>query len=99
MLELYRSAIALRRREPGLHSPVMTWLASEEDTLVYTRGDDFACVLNLSAAAIRLPDHQTCLLASGPIHPAAEARNDKQPSDGVLLPPDTAVWLRLRTDG
>jgi alpha-glucosidase len=39
-------------------------------------------VLNMSGAPIALPDHQTCLLSSGPL-------------DGVLLPPDTAVWLRL----
>ena len=50
--------------------------------LAYARGDEFACVVNMSGAAIALPDHQTCLLASGPL-------------DGDLLPPDTAVWLRL----
>jgi alpha-glucosidase len=82
MLELYRSAIALRRREGGLHSPEMTWLPSAPGALAYARGDEFACVLNMSGAAIALPDHQTCLLGSGPL-------------DGVLLPPDTAVWLRL----
>ena len=86
MLELYRSAIALRRREDGLHRPEMTWLRSEPGALAYARGDEFACVLNMSGAAIALPDHQTCLLSSGPL-------------DGVLLPPDTAVWLRLATDG
>jgi alpha-glucosidase len=84
MLELYRSAIALRRREPGLHSPAMTWLPSAPDTLAYTRGDSFACVVNMSGSAIELPEYQTCLLASSPL-------------DGVYLPPDTAVWLRLRT--
>jgi alpha-glucosidase len=82
MLELYRSAIRLRRAEPGLHEPAMTWLASAPGALAYTRGPDFACVLNMSGAAIALPDHQDCLLASGPL-------------DGVLLPPDTAAWLRL----
>ena len=86
MLELYRAAIALRRREPGLHSPAMTWLPSAPDTLAYARGDDFACVVNMSGSAIELPEYQTCLLASSPL-------------DGALLPQDTAVWLRLRNRG
>jgi alpha-glucosidase len=61
----------------------MAWLDVQPDVLAYTRGPDFACVLNLSGAPIRLPDHEAPLLASGPL-------------DGDLLPPDTAVWLRLR---
>jgi alpha-glucosidase len=81
MLELYRSAIRQRRAEPGLHGDEMTWLESAPGVLAYTRGADFACVVNMSGAPIALPEHQTCLLASGPI-------------DGVLLPPDTAAWLR-----
>ena len=85
MLELYRSAIALRRRESGLHQPAMTWLHSPPGALAYTRGDEFACVLNMSRSPIALPDHRTCLLASGPL-------------DGALLPPDTAVWLRPRKE-
>jgi alpha-glucosidase len=99
MLELYRAAIALRRREPGLHSPAMTWLPSAPDTLAYTRGDGFACVVNMSGSAIELPEYQTCLLASSPLYPAAENRNGKHTSDGALLPRDTAVWLRLPSEG
>ena len=83
MLELYRSAISLRRREPSLHQPVMAWLDVHPQVVAYTRGDDFACVVNMSGSPIDLPDHLTCLLASGPL-------------DGDRLPPDTAVWLRLR---
>ena len=84
MLELYRSAISLRHRESGLRSPIMRWIAAEPGVLAYTRGPEFACVVNLSAGSVPLPEHHSCLLASGPL-------------DGVLLPPDTAVWLRLRT--
>jgi alpha-glucosidase len=86
MLELYRSAIRVRQAEPGLHQPSMTWLPSETGALAYARGPEFACVVNMSDRAIALPDFQTCLLASSPL-------------DGVSLPQDTAVWLRLRTDG
>jgi alpha-glucosidase len=83
MLELYRSAIALRRREAGLHTAAMTWFEAGPGVLAYTRGADFAAVVNMSGVAVALPDHQASLLASSPL-------------DGDLLPPDTAVWLRLR---
>ncbi|NMO53135.1 glycoside hydrolase family 13 protein [Actinoplanes sp. TBRC 11911] len=79
MLELYRSAIALRRRE---NSPEFAWLELHPEVLAFTRGENFACVVNMSGSPIPLPDHQTCLLASGPL-------------DGDRIPPDTAVWLRL----
>jgi alpha-glucosidase len=83
MLALYRSAIALRRDEPGLHRPAMEWLELHPDVLAYRRGAAFACVLNMSGAAVALPDHESLLLASGPL-------------DGDRIPPDTAVWLRMR---
>src|SRR5689334_13162892 len=79
MLELYRSAIARRRTEEGLHQPAMSWIDAGENVLAYTRGDRFACVVNMSGAPIALPDHESLLLASGPL-------------DGDRLPPDTAVW-------
>ncbi|AEV87720.1 alpha-glucosidase [Actinoplanes sp. SE50] len=80
MLELYRSAIRLRGEH--LDDPAMTWFDHGDDVLAYHRGADFACLLNLSGAPVRLPEHQTILLASGPL-------------DGDLLPRDTAIWLRL----
>jgi alpha-glucosidase len=60
----------------------MTWLEMNPHVLAYTRGADFACVVNMSGSPLQLPDHRTCLLASGPL-------------DGDRIPPDTAVWLRL----
>ncbi|MEV6637619.1 glycoside hydrolase family 13 protein [Actinoplanes sp. NPDC051470] len=82
MLELYRAAIHLRRTEEGLHRSTMAWLDAAPGVLAYTRGSAFACVLNMSGIPVPLPDHHSCLLASGPL-------------DGTLLPPDAAVWLRL----
>jgi alpha-glucosidase len=73
----------------------MAWLPVGADAIAYTRGDRFACVVNMSASPIDLPEFRTCLLASGPIHPAAENRRQNGQHDGVRLPPDTAVWLRL----
>jgi alpha-glucosidase len=98
MLELYRAATRVRRAEPGLHDSAMTWLALDPDALAYTRGPEFACVVNMSGRTIRLPEFQTCLLASGPLYSAVESRDADRPNDGVSLPPDTAVWLRLRAD-
>jgi alpha-glucosidase len=79
MLELYRSAIRLRT----FKDQEFAWLDRGEGVLAWTRGSDFACVLNLSGAPVPLPEHRTVLLASGPL-------------DGDLLPQDTAVWLSLR---
>jgi alpha-glucosidase len=87
MVELYRSALALRHTEPGVNSErePFRWIDADQDAgvLAFRRGDDFACVLNLSTGPIPLPEHTALLLGSGPLG-----------KDG-LLPPDTAVWLRL----
>ena len=85
MLELYRSALRLRRAEEGLRSDHerLRWLSSEPEVLAYRRGETFACVVNLGLVDAELPQHEELLLASGPL--AQDGR----------LPADTAVWLRL----
>jgi alpha-glucosidase len=82
MLELYRSALHIRRAEPALGDGSMTWLDAVDGVLAFDRGG-VQCVVNLSSRPIRLPAHAELLLASGPL-------------DGDLLPPDCAVWLRTR---
>jgi alpha-glucosidase len=84
MLELYREALRVRRAESALGDGEMRWLPTPEGVLAFGRGDEFACVVNLSGVAVRLPEHGHCLLASGPL-------------DADLLPTDTAVWLRTGT--
>ncbi|CAM5366759.1 glycoside hydrolase family 13 protein [Streptomyces pharetrae] len=78
-LELYRSALKLRRKL--LDGEELTWL---EDTppgvLAFARTDGWRCVANLSDAPMPLPAGEP-LLASTPL-----------PERGVL-PPDTTVWL------
>ncbi|PWI44866.1 glycoside hydrolase family 13 protein [Streptomyces sp. ICBB 8177] len=81
MLELYRAALRLRRREPALGDGTLTWLDAGPGVLAFRRDASFACVLNLAPHAVRLPEHRAPLLASGAL-------------DGDRLPPDTAVWLR-----
>jgi alpha-glucosidase len=80
MLELYRSALRLRRSEPLGDGP-LTWLDASPGVLAFARDESFACVVNLSDAPVPLPAHEEILLASGPL-------------EGPHLPPDTAVWLR-----
>jgi alpha-glucosidase len=81
MLELYRSALAIRRAEPALGDGPMTWFEVADGVLAFDRGTSVRCVVNISSRAARLPEHRGLLLASGPL-------------DGELLPPDCAVWLR-----
>jgi alpha-glucosidase len=81
MLELYRSALRLRRAEPALGDGSMTWLPSAKGVLAFDRGASVRCVSNLSAASVELPSHRAVILASGPL-------------DGGMLPPDSTVWLR-----
>ena len=89
MLELYRSALRIRRAEPALGDGPMTWLPAHggaagsqaAGVLAFDRGMGVRCVCNLSSVPVDLPGHTAVLLASGPL------------ADG-RLPPDTTVWLR-----
>ncbi|GAA5170600.1 glycoside hydrolase family 13 protein [Pseudonocardia eucalypti] len=82
MLELYRSALRLRRSHPALGDGTLTWSDAGPDVLSFTRDPGFACVLNLSDSPVELPPHQETLLTSAPL-------------SGGRLPPDTAAWLRV----
>ncbi|WP_029288163.1 glycoside hydrolase family 13 protein [Cellulomonas sp. HZM] len=81
MLHLYRDVLARRRAEPSLGDGPMTWLDSDDEVLAFARGD-IACVVNLGAEAVDLPEHSDLLLASAPLVAGK-------------LPRDTAVWLRI----
>ncbi|HEV2633518.1 MAG TPA: glycoside hydrolase family 13 protein [Actinocrinis sp.] len=85
MLELYRSALALRHSEPGLAAErePFAWIDSAEGVLAFRRGQNVACVVNLGQQPAELPEYVSILLASGPL--AEDGR----------LPADTAVWLRV----
>ncbi|MFI7306105.1 glycoside hydrolase family 13 protein [Micromonospora aurantiaca] len=84
MLELYRSALTLRRAEPALGDGTLTWLPAPDGVLAFAREPGLTCLVNLGDAAVGLPAHDRLLLASGPL-------------DDDRLPPDTAVWLRTRS--
>ncbi|MGA4687845.1 glycoside hydrolase family 13 protein [Micromonospora sp. AB353] len=84
MLELYRSALTLRRAEPALGDGTLTWLPAPDGVLAFAREPGLTCLVNLGDAAVGLPAYDRLLLASGPL-------------DDDRLPPDTAVWLRTRS--
>ncbi|WP_331754432.1 glycoside hydrolase family 13 protein (plasmid) [Streptomyces sp. NBC_00012] len=82
ILELYRTALRLRREHPALGDGTMTWLDTPPGVLAFRRDPGFVCVVNLSAAPYPLPDHSSALLGSA----SAE--------DSVLAT-DHAVWLEV----
>ena len=86
ILELYRSALRLRRATEALGDGPIVWLDTTEQVLAFSRtapqgARNLVCVVNLSHAAVRLPAHEHIVLASGPL-------------EGGLLPTDTTVWLQ-----
>jgi alpha-glucosidase len=80
MLNLYRTALRIRRSEPGLGDGPMAWLPSDDDVLAFRRGERFVNVTNMSAVDVTLPPHAEILLASADVV-------------GGLLPPDATAWL------
>jgi alpha-glucosidase len=83
MLQLYRSALRLRRTNPDLRGEEFRWLDGPPGTLVFKRGDSLLCAINLSDQPVPVPCPASPLLASGPLG-----------KDG-MLPPDTTVLLHL----
>ncbi|MFJ4919381.1 glycoside hydrolase family 13 protein [Streptomyces sp. NPDC088725] len=82
-LELYRSALAVRRRQPGLGAgSSVEWLDAPEGVLVFAR-PGFVCTVNTTGTAVRIGAHGRLLLASGPV---TENGADTD------LPPDTTAW-------
>ena len=60
-LELYRSALRLRRELPTLGDGPMTWLPSAPEVLAFARGADFACVVNLGTDLSMVPNPEPLL--------------------------------------
>ncbi|MFD8533363.1 glycoside hydrolase family 13 protein [Streptosporangium canum] len=87
-LNLYRSAVRLRRTHPALGRGTMRWLDSPPDTLFFTREPGLLCTVNLGAEPVVLESPGTLLLSSGDTH-----------CDGLqaILEPDTAAWWSSAT--
>ncbi len=82
ILNLYRSALRLRRELPALGEGTLRWVDTDSDVLTFTRTPGFACAVNFGPSPVSPPVDGDVLLRS-------DAR-----TDAALLPPDTSVWLR-----
>ncbi|MEU9407386.1 glycoside hydrolase family 13 protein [Streptomyces sp. NPDC048281] len=83
MLELYRTALRIRREHPALGDGTLTWLDDNPaGVLAFHREPGFICVANLSTEPYELPAHTSVLLTSGPV-------------EDNRLAPDQAVWLTV----
>ena len=59
----------------------MTWIAGlPEGAIGFTREPGFACLVNVSADAVPIPDEWAVMIASAPL-------------TGRVLAADTTVWL------
>lgn len=83
MLNLYRSALRIRRAEPALGDGPLTWLDVPPGALGFVRDPGFACLLNVDAAPFALPEGAEVVLTSAPLTEDGE------------LPQDTAAWIRV----
>jgi alpha-glucosidase len=83
MLNLYRAALALRRRDADLRAGTFAWVDGQPaGALAFRRGGGFLNVTNLSRHPLALPPHDEVLLTSSPLV-------------GGKLPPDSTTWLRI----
>jgi alpha-glucosidase len=81
MLELYRTALFIRRTHPALGDGRLTWQTAPAGALLFSRDPGFSCIVNLSADPVPVPAGSRLLLCSGALTSQAE------------VPHDTAVWL------
>jgi alpha-glucosidase len=83
-LELYRAALAVRRREAGLGAgDAVEWLRAPEGVLAFRRGQ-FVCVANTTGEPVTTPAYGRVLLASDEV---AEVDGETK------VPADTTVWF------
>ena len=81
MLELYRRALAIRRREPALGDGTLRWLDAPDDALAFARDPRFVCIVNFGSDPVPAPPGADLLLSSGELGPGGE----------ILA--DTAAWF------
>ncbi|MBQ0982583.1 glycoside hydrolase family 13 protein [Micromonospora sp. M61] len=91
-LELYRTALRIRRDHPALAVDAggVTWLESGPDVLAFSRtaGETvLTCVVNLSGAPVLIDGYGQPLVASDTL---------TEQDSGHLLPVDAAAWLERR---
>ena len=80
-LNMYRTALRIRRDENGLGDGPIEWVDLGKEVLAFTRPGHFFCAVNFGAE-VDLPEGEV-LVSSAPI------TNGK-------LPKDVAVWMRIK---
>ncbi|MFC4514929.1 alpha-amylase family glycosyl hydrolase [Streptomyces ehimensis] len=88
-LELYRSALAVRRELPGLGDGEMTWLDAPEGVLTFSR-PGFVCTLNTLGDEVTLPVPGRPVLASTAL--AISIPEGRCTGGTVRIPSDSCVW-------
>lgn len=81
-LELYRTALAERRRNPALGDGTLTWDDSADEVISFTRDPGFRCIVNFADEPVAIPGDAEVLVHSGDAGSGVVAR-------------DEAVWLNL----
>ncbi|GGL91661.1 glycoside hydrolase family 13 protein [Micromonospora yangpuensis] len=94
-LELYRTALRIRREHPALAADggAVTWLETGPGVLAFRRAADdteLTCVVNLSGAPVTVDGYGQPIAASAPL---------TEQSPGHLLPIDAAAWFDRRPAG
>ncbi|MEU4094031.1 glycoside hydrolase family 13 protein [Streptomyces sp. NPDC026673] len=84
-LELYRSALRLRRELPGLGDGPMRWLDAPEGVLAFSR-PGLVCTVNANPAPVQLPVPGRPVLSSEPVSFAGGS---------VRLPADSCIWWAI----
>ncbi|MFJ8806331.1 glycoside hydrolase family 13 protein [Streptomyces sp. NPDC102490] len=83
-LELYRTALAVRREQPGLGAGTdVSWHDEVPAGVLWFDRPGFACTVNTTGSAVRIAAPGRVLLASSPVADGGDA---------FELPADTAVW-------
>src|SRR5690606_19181222 len=89
-LSLYRAALGIRRGHPDLGDGSLTWLDSPPGTLAFTRGDSFACLVNMTSEWVEIGDVPGELLLASR-EPDISGRLTRG-SATCRLAPDSATW-------
>ncbi|MFF7698485.1 glycoside hydrolase family 13 protein [Streptomyces lydicus] len=88
-LELYRTALRLRRRLPGLGDGGMSWQPAPDGVLAFTR-PGLLCTVNTLPHDVELPSPGTPLLSSAPVTVNGSV---------AVLPGDSCIWWAIPTAG
>lgn len=80
-LNMYRRALSIRHAHSGLGDGEINWLPTDEQVLMFERGDGFVCVVNFGSHHLELPSDTSILLSSSSF-------------SGRGVPIDTTVWLQ-----